>query len=422
MVAAMREREAEGPAAEVTEPAVALPPPAPVGAPPLTVQGLLGIQRRAGNRAAAALVARAPTATADGTLSMGATGSAVTALQMHLNLLDEVKTELVTDGIYGPITTSAVRQFQSAHPPLKATGAADAETRSAIAEAMKEDQNQEDVGRKLFALGGRSYERGKYGHAYAFFTRAGELADRPGITFSRAQALRRLGGRREEAIALYEQYLATGHGVRDADANAALKELKTPQATGDKTTDDATAKGIFNKGGALYEAGDYAHAYDEFSKAGELADRPGIIFSRAQALRRMGGRREEAMALYEQYLARGDGARKADAEAALKELRAPEATGDEDKDNATAKGIFNKGGALYEKGDYGHAYDEFTRASELADRPGVLFSRAQALRRLGGREAEAMALYQQYIDLGEGSRLEDAKQMLELLQSQGAAP
>ena len=258
---------------------------------------------------------------------MGATGSAVTALQMHLNLLDEVKTELVTDGIYGPITTSAVRQFQSAHPPLKATGAADTETQAAIAEAMKEDQNQEDIGRKLFALGGRSYERGKYGHAYAFFTRAGELADRPGITFSRAQALRRLGGRREEAIALYEQYLATGHGTR-----------------------------------------------------------------------------------------------KADAEAALKELRAPEATGDEDKDNATAKGIFNKGGALYEKGDYGHAYDEFTRASELADRPGILFSRAQALRRLGGREAEAMALYQQYIDLGEGSRLEDAKQMLELLQSHGAAP
>jgi peptidoglycan hydrolase-like protein with peptidoglycan-binding domain len=419
----MREHAAEGSAPEATEEAVAVAPPAalPVTAP-LTVQGLLGIQRHAGNRAAAALVARAPTATKDGTLAMGATGSAVTALQMHLNLLDEVKTELVTDGIYGPITTSAVRQFQSAHPPLKATGAADSETQAAIAEALKEDQNQEDIGRKLFNLGGRSYERGKYGHAYAFFTRAGELADRPGITFSRAQALRRLGGRREEAIALYEQYLATGHGVRDADAKAALKELKTPDKTGDDAKDTATAKSIFTHGGALYEAGDFAHAYDEFSRAGEMADRPGIIFSRAQALRRMGGRREEAIALYEQYLARGDGTRKKDAEAALQELRAPEATGDEAKDTATAKKIFNKGGALYESGDYAHAYDEFTRASELADRPGVLFSRAQALRRMGGRESEAMALYQQYIDLGEGSRLEDAKQMLALLQSHGAAP
>jgi tetratricopeptide (TPR) repeat protein len=114
--------------------------------------------------------------------------------------------------------------------------------------------------------------------------------------------------------------------------------------------------------------------------------------------------------------------RDADAKAALKELKTPDKTGDKTTDDATAKGIFNKGGALYEKGDYGHAYDEFTRASELADRPGILFSRAQALRRLSGREAEAMALYQQYIDLGEGSRLEDAKQMLELLQSHGAAP
>jgi peptidoglycan hydrolase-like protein with peptidoglycan-binding domain len=224
----MREHAAEGPAPEATEEAVTtLAPPAPQSTPPLTVQGLLGIQRRAGNRAAAALVARAPTATADGTLSMGATGSAVTALQMHLNLLDEVKTELVTDGIYGPITTSAVRQFQSAHPPLKGTGAADAETQAAIAEAMKEDQNQEDVGRKLFALGGRSYERGKYGHAYAFFTRAGELADRPGILFSRAQALRRLGGREAEAMALYQQYIDLGEGSRLEDAKQMLELLQS---------------------------------------------------------------------------------------------------------------------------------------------------------------------------------------------------
>src|SRR4051794_22584375 len=294
----MREHAAEGPAPEATEDVVStLAPPAPLSAPPLTVQGLLGIQRRAGNRAAAALVARAPTATADGTLSMGATGSAVTALQMHLNLLDEVKTELVTDGIYGPITTSAVRQFQSAHPPLKGTGAADAETQAAIAEAMKEDQNQEDVGRKLFALGGRSYERGKYGHAYAFFTRAGELADRPGIIFSRAQALRRLGGRREEAIALYAAYLAGGQAERAKDAEAALADLRTPGKTGDEDADRATAKKIFDHGAALYEAHDFAHAYDEFSRAGELYDRPGITFSRAQALRRLGGRSEEAIAL-----------------------------------------------------------------------------------------------------------------------------
>jgi tetratricopeptide (TPR) repeat protein len=389
----------------------------------LTPLGVLGLQRHAGNRAVAALVARQPVATeTGGKLASGSTGAAVTDLQMRLNQLDEVKTELAVDGIYGPITTSAVRQFQSAHPPLKANGVADVDTQAAIAEAMTEDQEPTEIARKLFALGAKAFDRHKYGHAYAFFTRAGELADRPGILFSRAQSLRKLGARREEAIALYEQYLATGQGTRDADAEAALAELRTPDKTGDEDIDNATAKGIFNRGAALFDAGDYAHAYDEFTRAGEVADRPGILFSRAQALRKLGGRREEAIALYEAYLARGDGTREKDAQAALLALRTPEKTGDSDVDNATAKGFFNKGASLFDAGDYAHAYDEFTRAGEVADRPGILFSRAQALRKLGGREEEAMALYQQYIDLGEGSRLADAEQMLELLRTHGAAP
>ena len=420
----MRERVTDGSVKEVA--AEGADAPTALRHPPgstLTPHAMLGLQRAAGNRAAVAMLARAPTATeATGRLATGSKGAQVTDLQMRLNQLDEVKTELAVDGIYGPITTKAVKEFQAAHAPLKATGVADVDTQAAVAEALTEEQDPVDIGRKLFNLGGKAYERGKYGHAYAFFTRAGELTDRPGIVFSRAQSLRRLGGRREEAIALYEQYLATGAKTRDADAKAALLELKTPEATGDEEIDTATARGIFNKGGALYEAKDYAHAYDEFTKAGELTDRPGIVFSRAQSLRRLGGRREEAIALYEQYLASGAGTRDADARAALAELRTPELTGDEEVDTATARGIFNKGGALYEKGDYAHAYDEFTRASEVTDRPGILFSRAQALRKLGGREDEAMALYQQYIDLGEGSRLEDAKQMLELLRTHGAAP
>ena len=420
----MREHAAEGSVKEAAAEAADAPATvrlAPGG--PLTPHALLGLQRSAGNRAVAALVARQPTATAaGGRLATGSEGAEVSRLQMRLNQLDEVKTELVVDGIYGPITTSAVRQFQSAHPPLKATGVADLETQAAVTEALTEDQDATEIARKLFALGGRAFERHQYGHAYAFFTRAGELADRPGLLFSRAQSLRKLGGRREEAIALYEAYLARGGGTREADARAALAQLRTPAATGDEAVDTATAKGIFDKGGALFGAGDYAHAYDEFTKAGELADRPGILFSRAQSLRKLGGRREEAIALYEAYLARGGGTREADARAALAQLRTPAATGDEAVDTATAKGIFDKGGALFEAGDYAHAYDEFTKAGELADRPGLVFSRAQALRKLGGREDEAMALYQQYIDLGEGTRIADAERMLELLRTHGAAP
>ncbi len=413
----MREHAAEGPAPEAaTDEPIAL---APASTAPLSVQGLLGIQRHAGNRAAAALVARQPTATAT-KLAIGAKGSAVTDLQMTLNQLDEVKTPLVVDSIFGPITQGAVREFQGAHSPLRKTGVVDADTEAAIAEAMAEEQKSEDIARKLFALGSRVYERGKYGHAYAFFTRAGELAPRPALIFSRAQALRKLGGRREEAIALYEAYLATDNPTRKADAVSALAELKSV-STGDEATDFATAKGYFTTGAGMYERGDYAHAYDEFTKASEVADRPALMFSRAQALRKLGGRREEAIALYEAYLATDNPTRKADAESALASLRV-ESSGDATTDLATAKTHFTKGAGLYEKGDYAHAYDEMTMAGELADRPALLFSRAQALRKLGGREGEAIALYQAYLDSGDGARKEDAEQMLALLRTHGAGP
>jgi len=417
-----RERAADGSVEQAAvEPAAA----APAGpAPLLTPHGLLGLQRSAGNRAVAALVARQATAEAapPAKLAWGSKGRPVTALQLHLNMLDEVKTELAVDAIYGPITTRAVREFQAAHPPLGKTGVADAATQAAIAEALTEDQNPEDVGRKLYALGKQAYERRQFGHAYAFFTRVQELVDKPAITFSRAQALRRLGGRRQEAIALYEEYLAKGDGGRNKDAELALAELRTPEKTGDEAKDRAAAETIYKRGAALYGAGDFAHAYDEFTRASELVDAAAIAFSRAQALRRLGGRREEAIELYEDYLTRSDGARKKDAEAVLADLRVPEKTGDEAKDRATAEAIYHKGAALYEAGDFAHAYDEFTRAGEIVDVAAIRFSRAQALRRLGGRELEAQALYEVYIAVGDGTRNEDAEQMLELLQTHGAAP
>jgi tetratricopeptide (TPR) repeat protein len=156
-------------------------------------------------------------------------------------------------------------------------------------------------------LGAKAYEKGKYGHAYAFFTRAGELTPRPALLFSRAQALRKLGGRREEAITLYEAYLATDNPTRKGDAESAIAELfMTP--SGDSDADAATAREHFSKGAAQYEAGQYGHAYDQFTMAGELTDRPAQLFSRAQTLRKLGGREAEAMALYEQYIeAAGEG-------------------------------------------------------------------------------------------------------------------
>ena len=71
----MRERVADGPVEEAEPAAPDGPPAIRLGATAaLTPRALLGLQRAAGNRAAAALVARQPAATAAGALATGSTG------------------------------------------------------------------------------------------------------------------------------------------------------------------------------------------------------------------------------------------------------------------------------------------------------------------------------------------------------------
>ena len=287
---------------------------------------------------------------------------------MQLNQLDEVKTELVTDGIYGPITTSAVGQFQSAHPPLKATGTADGETQAAIAEAMTEDQNQEDIGRKLFALGAGP--------------RAGQVRARLRLLHARRRARRPPRDRvLARPVAAQARWSSRGgdRALRAVPRDRTRHARRGCQGRARRAQDagqDRRRRGRHRVAGASSTRA--AHSSRRATTATPTtssrrpessSDRAGILFSRAQSLRKLGGRREEAIALYEQYLARSDGTRKKDAEAALAELRAPEATGDETKDTATAKGIFNKGGALFEAGDYGHAYASSRRPESSPTAP-----------------------------------------------------
>lgn len=288
-------------------------------------------------------------------------------------------------------------------------------------EAVPEDPVSMAQCKACFDQGAGSYDRGEYGKAYDLFTRAYELSPRPGLIFSRAQALRRLGGRREEAIKLYRQYLDLGETKRAGEANLHIKELETPESAGDTEEDTAAGKTFFAAGAKAYEKGDFAHAYDEFSKAYELSKRPGPLFSMAQALRRLGGHRDEAIRLYQAYVQAGGGTREAEASKYIGELATPESTGDLDKDIEISKSIFEKGAKLYDVGDYSHAYDEFTRSYELTERPTLLFSRAQALRRVGGRREDAMAMFQQYLDSGDTKRAADATRVLEELKTKGTA-
>jgi tetratricopeptide (TPR) repeat protein len=283
-----------------------------------------------------------------------------------------------------------------------------------------EDPAVVEKAKAIFDVGAKYYEAGAYARAYDEFSRAFELVGRPQLQFSMAQALRRLGGRREEAVELYQAYVESGETKRAEEAKGFIKELSTPASTGDLELDTKAGKGMFEKGARLYEARDYAHAYDEFSRAWELTGRAGLLFSRAQALRRLGGRSKEAIALYQEYLQKGDGNRTADANAAISELSAPAKTGDLETDTATGRAMFNQGAKYYDAGDYAHAYDEFTRSWEVTERPALLFSRAQALRRLGGRREEAVSLFEEYIEKGDGKRDEDAHKCIEELSTPAA--
>jgi tetratricopeptide (TPR) repeat protein len=289
------------------------------------------------------------------------------------------------------------------------------------AEAVPEDPAAVLQAKAVFEQGAASYDRGQFGQAYDQFTRAYELSPRAGLLFSRAQSLRRLGGRRQEAIQLYQEYLDMGDSKRAAEATLFIEELKTPESTGDLEADTAIGRAAFDNAAKAYERGDFGYAYDEFTKSYELTKRPGLLFSRAQALRRMGGHREEAIALYGAYVALGDGNRDAEANKYIQALSTPESTGDLDKDIEISKSIFEKGAKLYDVGDFSHAYDEFTRSYELTERPTLLFSRAQAMRRIGGRREEAVALFQQYLDSGDTKRAADATRLLDELKTKGSA-
>lgn len=378
----------------------------------------MDLQRDAGNAAVAQLIAGdAPRRT----LRAGSTGDDVRDLQARLNERSDVPRALEVDGIFGPITGTAVRQLQSTNPPLVVDGVVGPLT-WAVLDAGPGTGDNEVLARKVFDRGAAAYDRRDFAHAYDFFVRAHELSPRPGILFSQGQALRRLGGRREDAIACYEAYIAAGGEPRRAEAEAHIAELRGPAATGVEEVDTAAGRELFNRGAAMYDAQDFAHAYDEFTKSWELTHRTGLLFSRAQALRRLGGRDPEAIALYEQYLASGAPGRAEEASQHIADLRAPIATGVEEIDTAAGKVLFEKGAVLYDAGDFAHAYDEFTKSWELTHRDGLLFSRAQALRRLGGRRDDAISLYQQYLASGHKSRRAESEVHIHELQTQGAEP
>jgi tetratricopeptide (TPR) repeat protein len=342
---------------------------------------------------------------------------------MDLNALDTVETPLELDGEYGEQTAKAVREFQRSHPPLKANGIVDPETREAITMALDAPQDQKKLAAKVFALGAGAYKRKDYAHAFDYFRRSGELSDEPDIIFNQAQSLRMLGGRRKEAIALYEEYVQRGsNGPRLVDALDFIGELSGPSSTGDAAKDAEIAKALHEKAMETAFGGDVRHALDYFEQASQLHDRPETTFDMAVMLRAMGGRREEAIAMIRRFLQgrKMTGGQLQKALKMLDDLQDPGLGGDEP---ARARTAFDKGAEAYRKREWGRASDYFGQASGIIDSPDLLFNRAQALRKMGGRSEDAIALYERYLASNpQGRHRADAERALRALNQFGAMP
>jgi tetratricopeptide (TPR) repeat protein len=380
---------------------------------------LLRLQRRAGNRALGGVLARATAEETAAMLQWGDRGAAVAWLQLHLDQLGDVDTAVDVDWEFGPQTDRAVREFQRARG-LKVDGIVGPKTAAAIDEALAEAKEDMNLARKVYTLGARAYHRNEFGLAYDYFTRAEELDPEPAITFSRAQALRRTGGRPRQAVALYESYLASGQTVRRKDAEDFIAAIRGADPTGDRAADGAAAEKAYNEGAAAYKRKDYGHAYEAFTRSEHLLELPELVFNRAQALHELGNHDEEAIALYKQYLATGNVKRRADAELWLKELEA-RPTGDDEADAAAAERRYRSGEAAFKAGRYGYAASEFDAARRFKPLPEIAFSEAQALRRQGGSAMAALGLFEEYLASGKGGRRSDAELFAAQLRVLGGA-
>ena len=333
-------------------------------------------------------------------LRYGSRGEAVKRLQERLNQSGSAGAELTVDGIMGPLTTSALRRFQKAHPPLDVDGTAGPEVWAELERVG--DQGAPMAGASamdFFEKGKKLYAQGRYALAFDEFSKAHELDADLAYLFNMAQALRLVGGRAEEAVKIYERFIALGPGEEGADiARRKIAELHGPGRSGDDKKDTAAADALHEEGRKLYLESQWGPAYDAFTKAWNITHDPALLWNRAVSMRAMGGQRSQAIALFEQVLTVDvPDDRKVAAKAEIAELRGPGSTGDAKKDASAEEEIFKDAQASFQAEDYAKAYDGFTKAWEVTHSGEMVWNRAQALRLLGGRREEAIKLYQQVL-------------------------
>jgi tetratricopeptide (TPR) repeat protein len=94
-----------------------------------------------------------------------------------------------------------------------------------VAEGEAAEASTDDEARRIFELGLRAFEDGRFADAARYYTRAWELSQRAVLMYNIGVALER-DDRPEDAVRWFERYLATDETVRRAEVEERLQILR----------------------------------------------------------------------------------------------------------------------------------------------------------------------------------------------------
>jgi tetratricopeptide (TPR) repeat protein len=166
--------------------------------------------------------------------------------------------------------------------------------------ARADDDPDTEVAKRLFRKGGELYVRGDYQRALEAFTAARQAKPLPAFDFNIGRCEDRLA-HWAEALAAYERFAATATSPEDrkeAEARIPVLRERVKNLAAHAASDEHYRRAIQSYNSAQYDA-----AIAEFHRAFDAVPDPSFLYEIGQA-HRLAGHRKEAIAVYQDFLAR----------------------------------------------------------------------------------------------------------------------
>lgn len=196
-------------------------------------------------------------------------------------------------------------------------------------------------------------------------------------------------GRYAEADLAYQVYLDGTDAPRADEARVAQQRARAQMGGREATYAGLEqAKTYFQQGTDHYKAGRYSDALKAFERVAQLNPRAEVFYNQAACLDKL-GRREEAIAKYQQYLTMAPDA----SDAGKVKTRIGQL---QEQMMTLAREAFDRGQAAFSKGNYRDAAIAFGEAYQHKALPQFLYNVATSLDKAGDTE-QAVRAYQRYL-------------------------